>query len=209
MPTPGTAFIPESRSAKLFCPLARNMAMTWSRVAPGGRFGILPSWAPMKPSKMMFVARPRIFGPITDSVMLAIDSRNTAITLPRCGASRPTRRLAEGPKFNAFSAGAAPPHGPWPCRPLRDRASRLIISASEGPLSAGPVAAPSDAGDPAAPLVWPFSFEWPLTSLMPPPPPRAGTPRSPRMSGRCRRARHASRCRRPRRSPGRLSGPRP
>ncbi len=48
---------------------------------------------------MRSVARPRIFGPTELNVTLTTASTSTTTTFARCGRSLPSRRLADGPKF--------------------------------------------------------------------------------------------------------------
>src|SRR6476659_8358234 len=96
--------------------------MTCSLVTPDG------SWALIAPSKMRFVASPRIFGPRIANVTLITASTITRRTSGASGRRPPSSRRSEPPKSRALAGGRPmpmpiiiPPRGPPPGRlgPLR------------------------------------------------------------------------------------------
>src|ERR1700682_2923207 len=112
MPWPGTTGILAIRSARLLFPAARRAAIACSAVVPAG------SRFPMTPVKMMSVASPMIFGPMTRKATLVTPSPMTATTFRRSGLRRLISRRTEGPKVMGFSAGMPPPpQGPPPKGP--------------------------------------------------------------------------------------------
>ncbi len=107
IPTPGTTVIPDSMSASCPWPLARSRASTCAWLVPGGTNW--PSWLPIAPSKMMFVALPSSFGPITAAVTLNTARTMTTMTFASSGRSSPTSRRNVPRKSRGLAAGSIPP----------------------------------------------------------------------------------------------------
>ena len=149
MPTPGTTFVLESRSANWSWPRARRAAMSWSFETPAG------SCLPMTPSKMTFIALPAIFGPMTDSATEIEPSTTTSRRVPRSGRSRATSLRSVPLKSFDRSTGTERPMNPPP--PIGRRLAK-------------PAAPPAPPGRMPAPPCG--------RSIMPRPPRRAATRRS-------------------------------
>ena len=113
MPWPGTTFVMlASMSATLPWPDARRAATACSWVMPAG------ICLPTTPSKMMFVAFPRILGETIANRTLTTAKTMTRATSQRSGRSSPSRRPNDCRKFFDFAAGiAAKPIGPPPPGP--------------------------------------------------------------------------------------------
>ncbi|GAP54300.1 hypothetical protein AHiyo6_08650, partial [Arthrobacter sp. Hiyo6] len=109
IPVPGVSVMALSMSAFWFSPAARSCAISCSLLTPAG------SCLDTTPEKIRLVPSPSSRGPITENVTLTTASASTSNSHSRSGRSSPSSRLAEGPKFIAFSAGMfIPANGP-PC----------------------------------------------------------------------------------------------
>ena len=97
----------------------------------------MPSVRPVRPSTMMSVPRPRIRGPITDSVTLTTAAASTAMAPLRSGRMVARSRRVEPTKSSDFSAGmpAAPKRPP---AKARDGGSGLWTGVSSCPSLIGP-----------------------------------------------------------------------
>src|SRR4051794_36084747 len=138
MPRPGTTCWASIRLPTPSWPAARALSAASRVVSPAG------SCLPMIPAKIRSVAWPRIFGPTTFSATLTTPSAIVTATPARSGRSRAASRLADGPKFDAFSVGwPTPAHGgpPLPPRATRIlRATSLLVAPGSDPSCAGAAA---------------------------------------------------------------------
>ena len=133
MPTPGVRGMALSMSALVFSPAARSPAITASLETPAG------SSLETTPAKIRLVPSPSSRGPMTFRATLTTANIRTRASQTRSGCRVPSRRLAEAPKLDAFSAGTfMPANGPPLPGPIGGRCGpRTAVLMPPPPLRVG------------------------------------------------------------------------